>query len=98
MEFTTSEWNGFKRLDFKFNNRDCILICPETPCEGKKWLYRTEYFGAFADMELVIGGGGPCNGDQREHHGQRKQQGQCFLHVLDSSYTVLFSGIPAFSC
>lgn len=54
MEFTTSEWNGFKRLDFKFNNRDCILICPDTPCEGNKWLYRTEYFGAFADLEIAL--------------------------------------------
>lgn len=54
MEFITSEWNGFKRLDFKFNNRDCILICPDTPCEGNKWLYRTEYFGAFADLEIAL--------------------------------------------
>lgn len=54
MEFITSEWNGFKRLDFKFNNRDCILICPDTPCEGNKWLYRTEYFGAFEDLEISL--------------------------------------------
>lgn len=54
MNVKESIWNGFKRLDFKLEDRDCILICPDTPCEGKKWLYRTEYFGAFPDLELVL--------------------------------------------
>ena len=54
MVITTSEWYGFKRLDFKFNGRECILVCPDTPCEGNKWLYRTEYFGAFADLEIAL--------------------------------------------
>ena len=54
MEIKTSEWYGFKRLDFTFNDRECILICPDNACEGKKWLYRTEYFGAFPDMELAL--------------------------------------------
>ena len=54
MKISESIWNGFKRLDFKFEGRDCILICPEKPCEGNKWLYRTEYFGAFTDMEIVM--------------------------------------------
>lgn len=54
MDIRESIWNGFKRLDFEFKGRDCILICPENAREGKKWLYRTEYFGAFPDMELVM--------------------------------------------
>ena len=54
MEIKTSEWNGFKRLDFQFNGRDCILICPTVACKGNKWLYRTEYFGAFPDMEIKM--------------------------------------------
>ena len=38
MDIKTCEWNGFKRLDFKFEDRDCILICPDKACEGNKWL------------------------------------------------------------
>lgn len=51
---TESIWNGFKRLDFNFEGRYCILICPDNAVEDKKWLYRTEYFGAFPDLELSM--------------------------------------------
>ncbi len=54
MELKTSVWNGFKRLDFKFNGRDCILICPDNACEGNKWLYKTEYFDSFPQMEIEM--------------------------------------------
>lgn len=54
MEITQSTWRGFKRLDFKFNDRDCILICPDVACEGNKWLYKLEYFDAFPDMEIEM--------------------------------------------
>lgn len=49
-----SVWNGFKRLDFVFEGRGCILICPDNACEGRKWLYKTEYFDAFPDMEISM--------------------------------------------
>ncbi len=29
MDAVTSEWNGFKRLDFQFQGRNCILIFPK---------------------------------------------------------------------
>ena len=54
MDIKTSEWNGFKRLDFKFEDRDCILICPDKACEGNKWLYKTEYFDAFPAFEIEM--------------------------------------------
>ncbi len=54
MELKTSVWSGFKRLDFKFNGRNCILICPDNACEGNKWLYKTEYFDAFPQMEIEM--------------------------------------------
>ena len=54
MNITESIWNGFKRLDFQFEDRDCILICPDNACEGKKWLYKTEYFDAFPEMEIEM--------------------------------------------
>lgn len=54
METVQSVWNGFKRLDFKFNDRDCILICPDNAVKGNKWLYKTEYFDAFPQMEIEM--------------------------------------------
>ncbi len=54
MEIITSEWNGFKRLDFQFEGRNCILICPNKASSGNKWLYKLEYFNAFPDMEIEM--------------------------------------------
>ena len=54
MELRESTWEGLKRLDFEFEGRNCILICPENPIEGNKWLYKTEYFGAFPNFEIEM--------------------------------------------
>ncbi len=54
MDIIQSEWNGFKRLGFKFEGRDCILVCPDKAVEGNKWLYKTEYFDAFPQMEIEM--------------------------------------------
>jgi len=54
MEYRKSEWNGFLCLDFKFEDRDAKLVCPQEPCEGKKWLLKTEYFGAFPAFEVKM--------------------------------------------
>ena len=54
METLQSVWNGFKRLDFKFKDRDCILVCPNDAVGGNKWLYKTEYFDAFPQMEIEM--------------------------------------------
>ncbi|MBR5473366.1 MAG: alpha/beta fold hydrolase [Clostridia bacterium] len=60
MEIKTSEWYGFKRIDFKFNSRECILIFPSNPTQDKKWLYKTEYFDAFPQMEIEMLKKGYC--------------------------------------
>ncbi len=51
---TESIWNGFKRIDFMFEGRDCILVCPDKAADGNKWLYKTEYFDGFPDMEIEL--------------------------------------------
>ena len=51
---TVSEWNGFRRIDFLFEDKEAILVCPETPIAGNKWLFKTEYFGAFPAFELEM--------------------------------------------
>lgn len=53
-EYTESLWNGFKRLDFRFEGRDAILILPDEPQKDKKWLYKTEYFNAFPSFEIEM--------------------------------------------
>ena len=40
-------WNGFKRIDFEFEGREAILVCPQVPNEDKKWMIKTEYFDHF---------------------------------------------------
>ena len=47
-------WNGFKRLDFLFEDREAILIVPEKANENKNWLFKTEYFEAFPNLELAM--------------------------------------------
>lgn len=54
MEFNIKEWHGFKRLEFCFEGRNAILVCPEEPIEAKKWLYKTEYFEAFPTFEIEM--------------------------------------------
>lgn len=54
MEVSQTEWHGFKRLDFVFEGRQCILVCPERPAKGNKCLFKTEYFDAFPGFELEM--------------------------------------------
>ena len=54
MEYTQSEWFGFKRLDFSFEGRTALLVCPDTPDPARRWLIKTEYFGAFPAFELEM--------------------------------------------
>ncbi len=54
VQTTKSEWNGYCRLDFLFEERPSILILPKKPRPDKKWLFKTEYFGAFPGFELEM--------------------------------------------
>lgn len=54
MKVFENECNGFKRLDFEFEGRNAILVCPAVPCKDKKWLYKTEYFEAFPTFEIEM--------------------------------------------
>lgn len=49
-----TEWKGYKRVEFEFQGRKVILISPKKVCNEKKWLLKTEYFGAFASFELEM--------------------------------------------
>ena len=48
-------WNGFEREDFRFGGFDCILVKPARPLPGNPFVWRAEFFDAFAqcDLEMV---------------------------------------------
>lgn len=49
-----SLWNGYKRLDFEFDGHEAILVVPDQPTPDKRWLFKTEYFGAFPNFEIEM--------------------------------------------
>ena len=54
MEYTKSEWQGFDAYDFIFDGRECKLVAPKNPRDDKKWIYKTEYFGAFPAFQIEM--------------------------------------------
>jgi len=49
-----TEWNGYKREDFLFEGRNAILVYPNKPDKDGRWLFKTEYFGAFPELEIMM--------------------------------------------
>lgn len=54
MNIIKSEWNGFERLDLDLDGRKATLICPESPREDSKWIYKTEYLDAFPSFDIEM--------------------------------------------
>ncbi len=53
MNFTVSDYHGFKCLDFEFMGRGAKLVCPNGNSNGN-WALKTEYFDAFPDTQLEL--------------------------------------------
>lgn len=53
-EVKTSDWNGFQRIDYKFDNRDAIIVRPKAPAAGNPWIWRTEFFGHEPQGDLAL--------------------------------------------
>ena len=49
-----SVWEGYERLDFMVDGRPCLLVVPKTPKTGNPWIWRTEFFGAFAQADAAL--------------------------------------------
>ena len=49
-----SIWNGYRRINFKFRDRECILVFPSEANAKRSWLLKTEYFGAFPALEVEM--------------------------------------------
>lgn len=54
MEYEKSEWYGFERLSFSFEGKPAVLVRPRKVGDGNKWLFKTEYFGAFPSFEIAM--------------------------------------------
>jgi len=46
-----SEWKGHRRYDFTVAERAVTVVAPEAPVDGRPWLWRGEFFGAFATVD-----------------------------------------------
>ena len=53
-EGTKSQWNGFDRYDFPFDGKKATLVVPKEPAAGNPWLWRGEFFGAFATVDTAL--------------------------------------------
>ncbi len=51
---TSSSWEGFVKKDFTIGGRESFIVCPEKPLPGNPWVWRTEFFGAFAQADLAM--------------------------------------------
>lgn len=49
-----STWHGFQKLDFEFKGRQAILVFPNKENKTSNWLLKTEYFGAFPNLEIEM--------------------------------------------
>lgn len=46
-----NRWRGFERLDFEFDGHPCILVKPDQAAPGNPWVWRAEFFDAFAQVD-----------------------------------------------
>lgn len=53
-EVRSSTWQGFERLDFVVDGRNCLLVLPKAAAEGKPWIWRTEFFGHEPQADLAL--------------------------------------------
>ena len=48
------EWNGFSAEHFHFEGYEAVIVFPEHPKGDKPWVWRTEFFGAFAQADIEM--------------------------------------------
>lgn len=51
---TPAKWNGFAKHDFKVGDLAATVVVPEKPQPGRPWVWRGEFFGAFADCDVAL--------------------------------------------
>jgi len=53
MNYSFSEWNGYRRADFLFEGREAIVLFPKCEPNGR-WMIKMEYFAAFQEFEFYM--------------------------------------------
>jgi pimeloyl-ACP methyl ester carboxylesterase len=51
---TPTKWNGFAKHDFKVGQLAATVVVPEKSLPGRPWVWRGEFFGAFADSDVAL--------------------------------------------
>ena len=59
MDYKVSDWFGYERRDFRFEDRDALIVLPKEKPNGK-WAVKMEYFGAFPNLETELLSRGWC--------------------------------------
>lgn len=54
MEFVKSDFYGFVKIEFEFEGKKALLVYPNNPRKDKKWCFKTEYFGAFPEVQIEL--------------------------------------------
>src|ERR1700728_2680494 len=49
-----SQWSGFDRYDFTCDGQSATVVAPKEAALGKPWLWRGEFFGAFATVDQAL--------------------------------------------
>ena len=49
-----STWRGLRREDFEWNGKACILVRPDAPRPDRPWIWRAEFFDAFAQVDEAM--------------------------------------------
>lgn len=49
-----SQWNGCDRYDFKFRNRQAIVVVPRKAAKGNPWIWRPAFFDAFPSVDKAL--------------------------------------------
>jgi sialidase-1 len=49
-----SDWNGYERYDFTYDNRDCIVVVPSNPAGHLPWIWRARFFGHEPQTDLAL--------------------------------------------
>jgi pimeloyl-ACP methyl ester carboxylesterase len=53
-EIVISEFKGCKRHNFTVNGREALVVEPNNPTEGRPWVWRTEFFDAFSQVDDAL--------------------------------------------
>jgi len=50
----SSSYHGYRRIDFEVAGAPAIVVEPAHPLPGKRWVWRAEFFDAFAAFDLEM--------------------------------------------